>query len=669
MHNDRNGTVAVIYAAKSTDDKHGSIPTQLADCRAMADREGWEVVGEYQDEGKSAYRGNRGPGLAAAKERAAEVAAERGECVLVVQHSDRLARGDGLLADHLGELFFWSRRNGVRLRSVQDDSNFDDVIRAVLIGERNTEDSRRKSEATKSGVRRRAEKGLYHGGPSPYGYEFVRDRNDANDRGRLVVVADEAAVVRRIYGEYLAGAGTRKITYGLNAESLAPPSAKKRSGRRAAAARWDSSQVANMLRSPTYAGFVPVGEDRVDGEHEAIIDLPTWDEAQRLRSAKRQAHGGGAGRAPAGRHLLVKGLLRCGVCGGAMSPRTHRNRTGPDGGSLEVYRCLTRSGYRGSERCSMPQIERSQVDEVLLEHFEAVALDLDATRAQLTATVDRGLADARARREGAEREVMLANERLARVRRAFQDGKIDAEDWHEQRAELEAELAAAEGELARLVQREQEVAHDARVVDAESELVRRLAELREAVAGRITGSTDVDALRAAFTTVFSRVDLVVSDDGGRDLVPYVRTDPNWAPTEEEACALRAAAAGGPIDGFLPSNRRKAVLQFGAADNVEITSALSAGSNALLRLGATPATCVADVLESFGLAPQAPEAPALTPAAAQALEVVRAAAAGADELARATGLDAGALAAALVELELAGLVASEDGVYRAGSIGA
>ena len=33
---------------------------------------------------------------------------------------------------------------------------------------------------------------------------------------------------------------------------------------------------------------------------------------------------------------------------------------------------------------------------------------------------------------------------------------------------------------------------------------------------------------------------------------------------------------------------------------EITSALSAGSNALLRLGATPLTCAQDVLESYGL---------------------------------------------------------------------
>lgn len=97
---------------------------------------------------------------------------------------------------------------------------------------------------------------------------------------------------------------------------------------------------------------------------------------------------------------------------------------------------------------------------------------------------------------------------------------------------------------------------------------------------------------------------------------------------------------------------------------EITSALSAGSNALLRLGATPLTCAHDVLESYGIA--APEPPELQvgAAAAAVLERVRDGAAGADALARATGLAAGELAAALTELELAGVVMQEEGVYRA-----
>ena len=98
---------------------------------------------------------------------------------------------------------------------------------------------------------------------------------------------------------------------------------------------------------------------------------------------------------------------------------------------------------------------------------------------------------------------------------------------------------------------------------------------------------------------------------------------------------------------------------------EITSALSQGSNSLLRLGATPVTSAADVLEAIGIdAPPSPgggEPPG--PAAAAALAALDRGAATADQISRATGLEAGAVAAALVELELAGLVEAAAGVYR------
>jgi DNA processing protein len=92
---------------------------------------------------------------------------------------------------------------------------------------------------------------------------------------------------------------------------------------------------------------------------------------------------------------------------------------------------------------------------------------------------------------------------------------------------------------------------------------------------------------------------------------------------------------------------------------EITSALSSGTNGLLRLGATALTCAADVLESFGLEVSKPAA---APAAAAA--VLDRLPATADELGRALDLDAGALAALLMELELGGLVSEAEGVYRA-----
>jgi DNA processing protein len=88
---------------------------------------------------------------------------------------------------------------------------------------------------------------------------------------------------------------------------------------------------------------------------------------------------------------------------------------------------------------------------------------------------------------------------------------------------------------------------------------------------------------------------------------------------------------------------------------EIGSALSAGTNALLKLGAAPLTGAADVLDVFGLAPC--EDPVDD-------ELLAHLPATADELVRKTGRSAADVARTLTELELAGHVTMRDGVYRA-----
>jgi DNA processing protein len=96
---------------------------------------------------------------------------------------------------------------------------------------------------------------------------------------------------------------------------------------------------------------------------------------------------------------------------------------------------------------------------------------------------------------------------------------------------------------------------------------------------------------------------------------------------------------------------------------EITSALSVGTNALLRLGATPLTASRDVLEALGVEAPEPDETQIGEMPARVLSVLAREPAGVDELVRGTGLDAAAVAKALAELELAGIVAEAEGLYR------
>jgi DNA processing protein len=98
---------------------------------------------------------------------------------------------------------------------------------------------------------------------------------------------------------------------------------------------------------------------------------------------------------------------------------------------------------------------------------------------------------------------------------------------------------------------------------------------------------------------------------------------------------------------------------------EITAGLSIGTNALVKLGATPLTSAQDVLDALGIErPVEVDAVDVSPVAARILELVRDAPCGADELTTRGVRAAGAISAALTELELAGLVVAADGVYRA-----
>jgi DNA invertase Pin-like site-specific DNA recombinase len=493
------GLPAVFYAAKSTEDKRGSIATQLEDCRAGAEAEGRQVIGEFSDEAASAFKGNRGSGLIAAKDAAIQSGAE-----LWVQHSDRLARGDGITADHLAEVWFALRRHGVRLRSVQDDSNLEDAIRVVLIGERNFEDSRRKSAAVKSGMERRKQRGLATGSPPKLGYVAVRD-----EYGRTVPelpyvpVPAEAAIVNRMYAEYAAGKSQKQITRRLNADGLTA----KRGG------TWTQGTVSKILSDPRYMGYLPDADGKlIEAQHEAIVSPALWRQVETLRKAGRKSEGGKRGRMTRGRHLLVNGHLRCGQCGAAMIPRTSVRTHGAKQYPYEVYRCSSRLADVNS--CAQAPVKREIIDTGLLDYLTTVALDVEQTKRQYLEAADARSREAAELSEHAEHEAMRIQAGRQRAEDDYLAGKLDAERWQRLDDRLRGEYEAAEALLSRLSDQEAQIAGSG-LENVGEAVLRRFADLRRAVSGEIASAQDVAALRAVLTRLFERFEL--RDDRGGQL--------------------------------------------------------------------------------------------------------------------------------------------------------
>jgi site-specific DNA recombinase len=494
-------TPCVIYAAKSTQDRHRSIDTQLEDCRAMAEEQGWTVLEEYYDEGFSAYSGNRGDDLARARAHAAKAAADAGTpCMLVAQAADRFARGAGDrpgAAEHLVEIWHALRRQDVHLRSVEDDNDLRDSASVANLGQRAMMESRRKGRAIKNGMKRRKAKGLHMGGPPKFGFDYVRD-----EYGRTVpelpyvVVKAEAAVVERIYRQAVAGVSQRQMEQDFDAEGVRA----KRGG------RMHQGTISSILADPRYMGWMPGPDDElVRALHPAIVSEALWKQAQTVRAAARKSEGGKRGRQTRGRHLLTNGHLRCGRCGGTMRPRfsvrTHNGKDYP----YSRYVCVERR--RKVDACTMPPIKADVVDDAVLAYFKRIGVDVEATRAEMIAATQHRIIEVQALRQQAEREHMQAADRLARVRRAFQDGHLEAEDWTEQRAELTAEQEAAAARVATLTQKEADVAASGALTDVEEAMLRRLADLRAAVVGDLNEADTLDSLRAALTRLFERFTL------------------------------------------------------------------------------------------------------------------------------------------------------------------
>lgn len=352
------------------------------------------------------------------------------------------------------------------------------------------------AQRVKQAMQGRARAGRHNGGPRPYGYLWDPYQENGKEKHRLVIFEAEKVIVRRIFAEFLAGTSQRQIARNLMADGIAA----QRGG------TWHQGTITKYLANPIYKGAVRLNGQVYDGEHEAIIDPETWDKARQLREAMRKSDGGGYGRTPTGSHLFTKGMLRCGLCGEAMIPRTSPTRT--PGRLYEAYLCYGRMRH-GTDFCPQTPVRRELIDDAVFRFYSRVAFDRKATEEAMVDSLQAKLAEVDAVREEAETTLARAEARLARVRRDYQDGKLDADDWREQRLELTAEIEAGQAILAEREAHRLMASVAIEEIDAEAATLRELADLAAMIHGQAhEGSQrNLDAFRAELRRLFVSFDL------------------------------------------------------------------------------------------------------------------------------------------------------------------
>ena len=255
---------AAIYARVSTEDqaKEGfSIAAQIKRLNAYCKARGWIVAGEYIDEGHSGRSIER----PAYKRMMSEI--EKWD-VLVVLKMDRIHRNSVNFTLMMNSL----KEAGKEFNSMQE--SFDtttamgrfvmDIIQRIAQLE-----SEQIGERTYMGMAQKAEsgEGLLGFNP-PYGYAIKEDD--------LAIIEPEAAVVREVFASYLAGKKMKEIAEGLNQREV---HTRRGNG-------WTIYSISRLLRNPAYAGFRRWDKILVRTSHQAIVDIPTYNDTQKLLASR-----------------------------------------------------------------------------------------------------------------------------------------------------------------------------------------------------------------------------------------------------------------------------------------------------------------------------------------------------------------------------------------------
>src|ERR1700676_1917303 len=206
---------AVIYARFSSElQRSESIEDQVEVGRREIKRQGWTVAKVYSDRaqsGASRFRPQYQQMIADAEQKKFDV--------LVCEALDRLGRKLADIADLHDRMTF----AGVKIHTVATGE-----VTQLHIGMLGTmaqlylSDLREKVWRGQLG---RARQGRIPGG-NAYGYDVVAER-DASGGGRRTINEAEAAVLRRIFKEYAAGASPRTIAKRLNDEGIPGPGGRQ----------------------------------------------------------------------------------------------------------------------------------------------------------------------------------------------------------------------------------------------------------------------------------------------------------------------------------------------------------------------------------------------------------------------------------------------------------
>ena len=287
-----------IYTRKSTE--HGleqefnSLDAQREACEAYIKSQasqGWKALPQHYDD--PAYSGGNldRPAL---KKLLADIEAGRAD-VVVVYKIDRLTRS---LADFAKLVEAFDARSISFVAVTQQFNTTTSMGRLTLNVLLSFAQFERElsSERVRDKIAASRRKGKWTGGTVPLGYE-ARDK-------KLIINKTEAETVRTIFHRYLELQSFSKLVADLDRLGIVTKPRDTKVAKYNGGIPFTYGPLAYFLKNRVYLGEVHHGGKWFRGEHQAIIDRPTFDRVQQLLAAK--ANGRKAKRFESGALLMGK---------------------------------------------------------------------------------------------------------------------------------------------------------------------------------------------------------------------------------------------------------------------------------------------------------------------------------------------------------------------------
>ena len=351
-----------------------SLDAQKSRMKAFADYNGYEIVNEYEDAGKS---GKSIEGRLEFNHMINDIKTGKdGVSFVLVFKLSRFGRN---AADVLSTLQVM-QDFGVNLICVEDgiDSSKDagKLIISVLsaVAEIERENIR---VQTMEGRIQKAREGKWNGGFAPYGYKLVA--------GKLEVSEAEAVAIRTIFEQYI----TTDIGANGIAKYLENHGIHKIVRQNGKNPLFDSTLIRKILKNPVYFGKIAYGRRKtekvhgtrneyhlveqddyiiVEGIHAPIVSEEVWKSAQvkLVAQAKKYEH---VNKSKDERTHLLSGIVKCPVCGVGMygNKSIKYKSDGTKYKDFYYYGCKHRSMTRGHKCTYRKQINEDLLDDAIAE--------------------------------------------------------------------------------------------------------------------------------------------------------------------------------------------------------------------------------------------------------------------------------------------------------------